>query len=98
MPGCQVSQVVMELIYPREMESILIPRQLDGTPGSVIFEVAHRDPGVSLYWSIDPTYAGVTSGFHQLSFRPSPGSHTLTITDPQGNQLVKNFRVIGDDP
>lgn len=98
MPGCQVSQVVMELIYPREMERILIPRQLDGTQGSVIFEVAHRDPGVSLYWSIDRTFAGVTAGFHQLSFRPSPGSHTLTITDSQGNQLVKNFQVIGDDP
>lgn len=93
-PGCRETLRVMEMIYPREMEQIFIPRQLDGSPGSVVFEVAHRDPATTLYWSVDRSMVGETRGFHQLSLHPSPGPHTLTITDAAGNRLVKNFRVV----
>ncbi len=97
-PGCGVPLQVMELIYPREMERLFIPRQLDGSPGTLLFEVAHRHPQTTLYWYVDRDFVGETRDFHQMSLYPSPGSHTLTITDADGYQLTKKFRVMrGED-
>lgn len=95
LPGCAPEEAVMELIYPREMERLFIPRQLDGTPGEVIFEVAHRyGHNTTLYWYIDRDYAGSTSSIHQMGLHPSPGWHTVTITDKEGNLLEKRFFVV----
>ncbi len=92
--GCSSGEMVMELIYPREMDRIFIPRQLDGTPGEVIFEMAHRDPGATLFWYVDNVFAGKTAAFHQLSLHPEPGWHTVTVTDPEGNVLEKRILVM----
>ncbi|HOS00130.1 MAG TPA: penicillin-binding protein 1C [Prolixibacteraceae bacterium] len=94
MPGCQVPDAPMELIYPREMERIFIPRQLDGTPGQVIFEMAHRDPAARLFWYVDRSFAAETVTFHQLSLHPEAGWHTVTVTDHLGNLLEKRFFVV----
>jgi penicillin-binding protein 1C len=95
LPGCAPEEAVMELIYPREMERLFIPRQLDGTPGEVIFEVAHRyGHNTTLYWYIDRDYAGSTSSIHQMGLHPSPGWHIVTITDKEGNLLEKRFFVV----
>jgi len=93
-PGCNIRETLMELIYPREMDRILIPRQLDNTPGEVVFELAHRVSGASVFWYIDNSFCGKTSGFNQMSLRPSPGWHTLTVVDDKGNQIRKKFLVV----
>ncbi len=94
MPGCETDDEVMEFIYPREMDQIFIPRQLDGTPGEVVFELTHRDQLAEIHWFLDNRYAGKTTLFHQMSFRPSPGSHSLTVVDMAGNRLVKRFFMV----
>ena len=91
---CSELETVMELIYPREMNRIFIPRQLDGTPGEVVFELAHRNPQTEVHWFVDQEYLGNTKIFHQISLKPTPGWHTLTITDQLGNQLQKRFLVV----
>jgi penicillin-binding protein 1C len=93
-PDCQGVGLPMELIYPREMNRLFIPRQLDGTPGEALFELAHRHPPTEVYWFIDQEFAGSTQNYHQLSLRPSPGWHTLTVTDQNGYQLQKRFLVV----
>jgi membrane carboxypeptidase/penicillin-binding protein PbpC len=78
----------------REMNRIFIPRQLDGSPGEAVFELAHRNPQTEVYWFIDEEFSGTTVNYHQFSLIPSPGWHTLTVTDQNGNQLQKRFLVV----
>ncbi|MFZ5429956.1 MAG: penicillin-binding protein 1C [Bacteroidota bacterium] len=94
MPGCGEGSLPMELIYPREMNRIFIPRQLDGSPGEALFEIAHRNPETEIHWFVDEEFAGTTTRYHQMNLRPGPGWHVLTATDQHGNQLKKRFQVV----
>jgi penicillin-binding protein 1C len=84
----------MEFIYPREMDRIFIPRQLDGTPGEVVFQLTHRNPASEIHWFLDNTFVGKTSVYHRISLNPPPGAHNLTVTDMEGNQVIKRFTLI----
>ncbi|HNV28110.1 MAG TPA: penicillin-binding protein 1C [Cyclobacteriaceae bacterium] len=84
----------MDLIYPKANAAIFIPHELDGRLGSALFEVAHRQPSVIVYWHIDGNYLGVTRGSHRLAVSPDPGQHILTLVDDQGNILEQQFSVI----
>ncbi|NCO55519.1 MAG: penicillin-binding protein 1C, partial [Bacteroidetes bacterium] len=44
---------VMEIIYPKNLTQIYIPKELDGKPGSAVFEVAHRKSDISIFWYVD---------------------------------------------
>lgn len=94
--GCLPQNQVMELIYPREMNRIFVPIQLDGTLGEVLFEIAHQQKESIVYWYVDDTYIGETVGIHQKGLSPTPGRHSLYLIDEQGNQMTKGFIVGGD--
>ena len=96
LPACsdEEEEQAMELIYPRETQQIFIPRNLDGTLSSAVFEAAHRGRGHTIYWHLDGRYLGATTGPHTLEVRPAPGQHTLTLIDDEGNILVKRFEVM----
>ena len=83
----------MEFIYPESGAVISIPRQLDGSPGEIVFNLAHHDRSAAVYWHIDQDYIGETKYIHQLRFRPSPGKHTVTVVDGLGNTLSAGFTV-----
>lgn len=87
----------MELIYPRANARIFIPLELDGTKGSTLFEVAHRQPGTSVYWHLDGVYVGVTKGKHRLAMAPDAGPHILTLVDESGTVLDQRFSVMDRD-
>ncbi len=97
-PDCQqaVAQEQMEIIYPRHQTRLFIPRALDGTPGVAIFEIAHQDESATLYWHLDDTFLGKTTGEHQWGLHPSLGEHTLHVVDQQGKSLTHRFEVISD--
>lgn len=84
----------MELIYPRTYTRIYVPTELDGSSGSAIFEVAHRNPAATIYWHLDKQYIGSTFRIHQLGLSPAKGNHTLHLVDDQGRELVLPFEVI----
>jgi penicillin-binding protein 1C len=94
MPGCRIKDEVMEFIYPQELNRIFIPRPLDGSPGKVIFELAHRNPGATVFWYLDNDYTGKSSTYHQMTMVANAGWHRLTVTDMEGNQLVKRFHIV----
>jgi penicillin-binding protein 1C len=85
---------VMEIIYPKSYTQIYIPKELDGKPGSTVFEVAHRKPGITIFWSIDDKYICQTKGFHHTALNPLPGKHVLTLTDEDGESLSVVFEVL----
>jgi penicillin-binding protein 1C len=93
---CQYSSAVsgMDMIYPKPNAKIFIPRQIDGKPGSSIFELAHRNPATNVYWHLDGEYIGSTKKNHHLPMNPEEGKHILTLIDEQGEFLERHFEVI----
>lgn len=88
----------MELLYPDPSGRILVPVQLDGTPGNMVLHAAHRDVDATLYWDLDGTHIGVTNGEHKLAIDPSAGTHLLTLTDRSGRTLRTSFHVERSQP
>jgi len=95
-PGCEQADYgnPMELIYPKDNAKVYVPLEADGKRGRIIFNAAHRQPGIKIFWHLDDQYAGETTVFHQVALNPSPGKHKLTLVDSEGNTLQVNFEVL----
>lgn len=93
---CQPMQAVaaMDLVYPKPGAKIFIPRDLDGKPGSTIFELAHRTITATVYWHIDGEFMGTTKRIHHLALNPAPGKHILTVVDDTGETFERSFEII----
>ncbi len=83
----------MQFIYPYYNATIKLTKQLDGSIGKTIFELAHQDPSKTVYWHLDEDYVGVTSDVHQMELSPSRGKHRVTVVDETGNSLGVEFQV-----
>jgi len=87
-------QQVMEFIYPGDNDKIYIPRSVEGKRRNVVFEVAHREASVKIFWHLDNQYIGTTSYIHQKELSPSIGRHLITLTDEHGNNLKRLFTIL----
>ena len=95
MEGCQDASVAeLEIVYPEWDSHLVIPKELDGTKGKVVMEVAHRHPEMKVFWHVDAEYMGMTRHLHQLAVEIRPGKHTLTVVDEKGNTAEVHFEVI----
>lgn len=94
--GDDAAHQIMEFIYPGSNDKIYIPKTIDGKPGMVVFEVAHREAGVKIYWHLDQHYIGTTSYIHQKALAPSPGQHLIILTDEHGNTLKRQFTILNN--
>ena len=94
-PECQAEDNtrIMEFIYPSPNAIINIPKQLNGTQGNIIFELAHRNPQNKVFWHLDETYIGETEGFHKKEISPKSGQHRVTVVDEIGNTTSVRFTV-----
>jgi penicillin-binding protein 1C len=90
------SSHTMEFVYPREETQLYIPVELDGKPGRAVFEVAHRNSGVKIFWHLDNNYIGETTGIHQMALNPEAGEHTLTCVDENGESIEMKFEIISE--
>lgn len=95
-PGCQPTggSKNMEMIYPKNNSSIYIPVDLDGKQGSAVFKVAHRNPGMMVYWHLDDKFLGTTTTIHQMAMSPIRGNHKLTLIDHNGETLTIKFEIL----
>ena len=96
LPSCSETNETMEFIYPREWNKLFLPIDLDGTPGEIIFDLAHRQNEVTIFWYLDDEFIGTTNVIHQMALRPKLGWHNLTLTDSKGNVLSRRFQVVND--
>jgi penicillin-binding protein 1C len=95
LPNCNIeSSRQMEIIYPENEAKIYVPIEVTGEKGKTVFTAAHRNPQAHLFWHLDDNYIGSTFQFHQMAFNPSPGTHTLTIVDQQGETITRNFEIL----
>ncbi|MCK4638132.1 MAG: hypothetical protein KAT33_01805 [Bacteroidales bacterium] len=86
----------LAFIYPDNNSRIFIPVEMDGTPGKVVFEIAHRDPQSKIYWHLDEEYIGFTENFHQMEMRPEKGKHIVTVVDGSGSEAVVKFEIVNN--
>ena len=77
---------VMEFIFPKKHETILLAKTFDATVNEVIFQLAHRSPETKVYWYLDESFVGMTETFHELALEPVPGRYLLTAVDQEGNE------------
>jgi penicillin-binding protein 1C len=88
MPGCgEDTHAPMAFIYPQRNTKIYLPEQLDGSAGTVTFELAHSNSRATVFWHIDTEYLGATCDIHKYTFRPLRGKHNITVVDTDGNSL-----------
>lgn len=94
-PECRGAseQKPMEFIYPYPNTVVSLPKQLDGTKGELVFELAHRTPQSKVFWHLDGEYLGETRDFHKMNSAPRAGEHRLTVVDEEGNSLSVKFIV-----
>ena len=85
---------MMEIVYPKTEAKIFVPRELDETLSSAVFQVAHRNDGAKVFWHLDGEYLATTQKDHQLPLMISPGHHKLTVIDDQGATLERSFEVV----
>lgn len=94
MPGCGEDQrIPMQFIYPQMNAEVHLPKQLDGSEGVMTFELAHSNRKATVFWHLDDTYITMTEDFHKITLIPSPGKHSMTAVDEQGNRLSVTFFV-----
>jgi penicillin-binding protein 1C len=93
---CQsaTSVMAMELVYPKPNARIFIPRELNGSIGTSVFELAHRNPLAIVYWHLNGEFIGETRRVHHMAVNPGEGHHALTIVDDSGEILERTFDVI----
>lgn len=81
----------MQFIYPPMNAHIKLPKQLDGSKGFITVELAHSNPNATIFWHLDDTYQAQTQDFHKISLQPTPGKHSLTAVDREGNTVSTTF-------
>ena len=86
----------MQVIYPKKNTKIYVPKEIDGRPGKVVFEMAHSTPSTVVFWHLNNDYLGYTKRIHQMSFTPSKGTHRLTFVDENGYELLLDFEIISN--
>ena len=87
----------MSLLYPTDTSHLVVPVELDGREGRVVFVVAHRNPATTLFWSLDDQYLGATRDIHEMPLAPEPGPHRLTLVDENGDRLERSFTIVGQE-
>jgi len=86
----------MEMIYPKVESKIFVPKELDGTKGSTVFQAVHRNPTAVVYWHLDGQYIGSTTRSHKLPLAPEIGQHEITLVDDQGEILERSFQIVSN--
>lgn len=84
----------MAWVYPRTASEIIIPREMDGTRGKAVFELAHGVADATVFWHLDETYIGTTTGIHKFELAPKPGDHVITVVDGDGETSKLKVRVV----
>lgn len=78
--------MVMEFIYPKENNTIFLPKDFDGRTNDLILKVAHSKPETLVFWYLDERYLGSTKGIHEFAMQPQQGKHIITTVDEFGNE------------
>ena len=88
------SKESISIVFPEPSARIIIPVEIDGTPGAMVAQAAARSAETTIFWDLDGNYLGLTDKRHEIVINPKAGSHTLTITDNHGNIIRRKFEIL----
>ncbi len=83
------SVISMQFIYPKENNTIFLPKDFDGRTNNLILKIAHSEPGTIVYWYLDETFMGTTKDIHEFAMQPKQGKHVVTVVDELGNDAKR---------
>jgi len=92
--GCSaLENNLMEFIYPKRNEAVLLPKDLGEKSMEIILKLAHQQSNAIIYWYLDELFIGKTENFHELVLPVNPGEYMLTAVDNQGNRIQQVVEV-----
>ncbi|MFD2588354.1 penicillin-binding protein 1C [Croceitalea marina] len=92
--GCSaLEHSLMEFVYPKKNEVVILPRDLGNSSSEVIFKLAHQRPETAVHWYLDETYIGSTTDIHELIYTAKPGQYLLTAVDENGNRVQQGLKL-----
>lgn len=94
-PSCATAHPddLMAFIYPKSDARVTIPIGIHGDRQQVVFEIAHRNPGKRIYWTLDDTFLGQTRWNHQMPLDVERGTYELRCVDEDGVELHRKIVV-----
>ena len=95
MANCsEMENQLMEFIYPKANEAVLLPKDLGTKTKDILLKLAHQQNNATVYWYLDDTYMGKTENFHELVLDIEPGAYILTAVDNLGNRIQQKLEVL----
>ncbi|NVN17599.1 penicillin-binding protein 1C [Muricauda sp. HICW] len=92
--GCSaLENNLMEFIYPKRNETVLLPKDLGEKSMEIILKLAHQQSNAIIYWYLDELFIGKTENFHDLILPIEAGEYMLTAVDNQGNRIQQVVKV-----
>lgn len=94
-PDCKADKhgnQLMEFIFPRKNEQIILPKGFDETREEIILQLAHTEPS-EVHWYINESYITTTQELHETSIYLEPGRYQLSVMDENGNFLKQKMIV-----
>ena len=95
MPGCGSNGdfLPMQFIYPQGNARVFLPKQMDGSAGEIVFDLAHSNSNATVFWHLNDKYITSTQNFHKPALSLPIGKHAITVVDDTGNTLSISIRV-----
>ncbi|MBE9491172.1 MAG: penicillin-binding protein 1C [Bacteroidetes bacterium] len=87
--------ITMQFIYPKENNTIFLPKDFDGNTNELILKIAHSKPESTLFWYVDKTFIGSTKNIHDMAIIPKQGEHIITVVDEFGNEVKRLIEISG---
>ena len=85
--------ISMQFIYPKESNSIFLPKDFDGKRNELILKIAHSKPETIVFWYINETFVGTTKDIHDMAIIPKQGKHWITVVDEFGNEAKRQIEI-----
>lgn len=98
-PYCEHTEeyLPMQLLYPANKTEIIVPKELDGSKGKVVFKAIHTLENTRIYWFLGDNYLGETQILHNMAVAPPPGHYLLTLVDDEGYRLQREIVIASNE-
>ncbi len=83
----------MAFIYPKENNTIFLPKDFDGSTNELILKLAHSKPETIVFWYLNETFIASTKAIHEMAIQPKQGKHLVTVVDELGNEAKIGFEI-----
>lgn len=81
--------ISMQFIYPKDNNTIFLPKDFDGRTNNLILKIAHSKPDTVVFWYLNETFLGTTKNIHEFAMSPKQGRHLITVVDDLGNEAKR---------